>query len=346
MRQPLQANGVLIMKKQNYGVMLIGEEHARAIYDRPDVRMVAVIDADENRAQVFRRRFGAQYCGMDYRPFLLGSEVDIVLLAVNARSHAPILLDCLAAGKHVLCEKPLAPDEESLNRCAEAIRSANSQVLVGHILRHSPAYQLVRRLIDDGKIGRPQLFRMIQNHQCVDWVRYQKLLEDCTPLVDCGVHYIDVTQWFTSSRVTEIGGMAARIDTDSPRNNYAMLTMKTESGVSAFFECVWSRHAVASNVKEFIGTKGCLRISPGCDRPCAHNKGDLVEYIDGETDAYEQYNLGTSGKNMTGQFEHLLNMIEKGTPAAPTLEEVLRAQRIAFAADRAAGNASPYGTRL
>ena len=83
-------------------------------------------------------------------------------------------------------------------------------------------YDLVRQ----EEIGQLRLARMVQNHHTMNWERYKKLLEDCSSIVDCGVHYIDVLQWITGSPVVEVGGMETWIETDSRHPNYGMITLR------------------------------------------------------------------------------------------------------------------------
>ena len=109
-----------------YGVMLIGcghigEEHLADIYYRDNVRIEAVVDQQPERAALFARKYGARHSGTDYRPFLDSKAVDIVIIATYANTHLPILEDCLAAGKHVLCEKPIADSQIGRASCRERV---------------------------------------------------------------------------------------------------------------------------------------------------------------------------------------------------------------------------------
>ena len=92
------------------------------------------------------------------------------------------------------------------------MKQTDRKVLVAHVLRHNRSYIRVRELIRGGAIGTLRLARMVQNHHAMDWARYKRLLADTSPLVDCGVHYIDVLQWFTGSSIVEVSGMETFID--------------------------------------------------------------------------------------------------------------------------------------
>ena len=103
--------------QKRYGVMLIGcghigQQHIEDIYYRDNIKVVACVDFNEAVARQFASRYGGEWdakYGTDYKPFLSDPELDIVIIATYAETHLPIMRDCIAAGKHVLCEKPIAP---------------------------------------------------------------------------------------------------------------------------------------------------------------------------------------------------------------------------------------------
>ncbi len=173
------------MSKQ-YGVVLIGcghigQQHIEDIYYRDNIRMVGVVDQDPARAAQFARRYAAEAWDTDYRPFLTRRDVDIVIVASYVDSHLPITRDCLAAGKHVLCEKPIAGSLGDALEFFNLVQHSSSKVLIAHILRHNRSYQTIARLIADGAIGELKAMRMVQNHHALNWPRYKRLMEDCSP---------------------------------------------------------------------------------------------------------------------------------------------------------------------
>lgn len=132
--------------KKTYGIVLIGcghigESHIEDIYYRDGIRIVGVVDLVEEQAQAFARKYGALSYGTDYRPYLTREDVDIVIIATYAGSHFAILKDCLAAGKHVLCEKPMtAPTSHDAHRFYELVKASGPKVLIAHVLRHNQTY--------------------------------------------------------------------------------------------------------------------------------------------------------------------------------------------------------------
>lgn len=323
-----------------YGVMLIGcghigMEHLLGIYHRDNVRIEAVVDCDPEKAQAAARRCGALHWDTDYRPYLGSERVDIVIIATYTDSHLSILRDCLAAHKHVLCEKPIALTEEEGCAFVEAVKAAPEKVLIAHILRHNRSYQKIRELIQSGAIGELTLFRMSQNHHAMDWPRYCRLMEDCSPTVDCGVHYYDIAQWITGSRITEVTGFGQKTQLDTPRENYTLVTFRMENGVGGFYEAGWGQSIRACNVKEFIGTKGRITLELQSRRNPDSEEGDLLTVYHSDTGVYETINVQAAYKDMYAQLQTLIDMIETDAPGDPTIDEVWSAFLVAQAADKA-----------
>ena len=193
---------------KTYGTILIGcghigLEHIAEIHYRENVNLVACVDINPDAARMAAHRYGAQTFGTDYRPFLERDDVDIVIIATYTDSHLRILKDCFAKGKHVICEKPIAGSLEDGAEFVRTVKGSKQKCLVAHILRHNDSYIKIKKLIDDGAIGELKLIRMTQNHHAMNWERYKRLLGDCSPIIDCGVHYTDVVQWFSGQKITK-----------------------------------------------------------------------------------------------------------------------------------------------
>ena len=325
---------------KTYGVMLIGcghigQEHIQDIYFRDEFRIEAVVDHDMDRVKEFMRRYNAKDGGTDYRPFLQNSSIDIVIIATYASSHLSILEHCLQAGKHVLCEKPLARTLEDARKFCKLVREASSKVLVAHILRHNRSYQAIAELIHSGAIGQLRLIRMVQNHHAMNWQRYQRLMEDCPPVVDCGVHYLDIMQWFSGSKITQISGISTKLDPDSPCDNFGMIHVRMENGCVGYYEAGWSKSISAQNVKEFVGDRGRITLTLQSNRAQDNEEGDLISIYHSDTGEYLTRNIPAKYKDMYGQMRRLVDMIEQDAPANPTMEQVFQAFQAALTAQKA-----------
>ena len=332
------------MKK--YGILLIGCgyigcEHLKDIYCRPEFEIVAVVDKSEERAALAAKKYNALSYGKDYKPFLSDKQIQIVIIATYPDTHLKIAKECLLYGKHVLCEKPIARTfEESLKFYNMALKS-KCKVQVAYILRHNKSYHKIKELIDSKIIGELKVIRMVQNQHISDWSRYCSLLENCMPIVDCGVHYIDIVRWFTGSEITKVSGFGTKIDEDSPKYNYTIMNFETENGCQGFYESCWSRNIGAQNVKEFIGTEGRITLTLAKHRGEEIADGDLIRIYPKDSEEYRSICYKSVYKDMYAQILSLINSIENDTPTVPSLEDVFKAQQIALEAEKAILNKIP-----
>ncbi len=333
--------GIDMKEDKKYGIVLvgcgyIGRIHIEDIYDLPNVSLIGVVDYNLDAALQFEKRYNALSHSTDYREYLDDDRVDIFIIATYTQSHVPILLDAIAHGKHVLCEKPLSDNLADTEACIREIEKSDCKVLIGHILRHSPTYSKIAEIIQNGGIGEPKVMRIVQNHHALNWKRYASLLDHTSPIVDCGIHYIDLAQWLSGQRIIRLSGCGAILEPDVSGYNYGMLTMTLSGGAVAFFEAGWSKSIAGGNVKEFIGTKGRIRMVMGADRPVQHEEGDLIEWYETETEEYHIINMKKElVKDMKSQFLYLIAMIEQNLPANPSYDDVLSSMRAAFAGDLA-----------
>ena len=332
---------------KSYGILVIGcghigMQHLLDIYYRDDIRIEAVVDQNPAAAEAAAHRCGALNWGTDYLPFLKSDRVDIVIIATYTSTHLTILRDCLAHHKHVLCEKPIGETLDQGMEFVQTVKAAKEKVLIGHILRHNASYQKMRELIQSGAIGELRLVRMAQNHHTLlDWERHRRLLEDCSPAVDCGVHYFDVVQWFTGSKIVEVHGFGARTQDDVARDNCNLITFRLENGCAGYYEVAWGQSIRTNNLKEFIGTKGRISLDMVISRNEDGEEGDKITVYHSDTGVYEIVNVHTIYKNMYGQLKALIAMIENDTPGNPTIDEVWQAFRVAQAAQQSIETGKP-----
>ena len=322
-----------------YNIVLIGcghmgEVHLKDIYTRENINIYGVVDLQEERARSFAKKFGADSYGTDYMRYLKDDRCDIVICATYPRSHLTILKQCVKYKKHLLCEKPITADIESAKEFVRLTKGADSKVLIGHILRHNETYRKAAKMIQDGQIGHPIVMRMTQNHHVLSWEKYRSLLENASPIVDCGVHYIDICRWFTGAEVTDVSGIASVLDAECPSGqyNYGLMTMRLSDGSIAYYEAGWSRTVAANNTKEFIGPKGRIKIIERENREY-HEEGDLIEFYEKDTGNYNIINIDCVRRPTGAQLMHLIKMIEEDAPALPSIDDVYESLAIAIRAD-------------
>lgn len=327
--------------RKAYNVAIIGcghmgEAHMNYIYYKDNVHITYACDLDIERAKVFQKKYGVKKVTTDYLSCVTQADVDIVIICTYPSTHLAILMECIKHRKHVICEKPIATNLEDGEKFVDLVKAhPECKVLIGHILRHNTTYKKVAEMIHNGAIGSPIIFRMVQNHHTMDWNKYLALLKETSPIVDCGVHYIDIMQWFTGSEITQVQAIALRTEEEVPEDkyNYGLMTLKLEDGSVGYYEAGWGNTISSDNLKEFVGPKGRIRLVYGKNRTWHQEEGDLIEYYRYPEKTYEVINIVSERKPTDVQFNFLVKMIETDCKATPTIDEVYESFKIALQAD-------------
>ncbi|MFW0793208.1 Gfo/Idh/MocA family oxidoreductase [Gordonia sp. CPCC 205515] len=178
--------------------------------DRPDVRLVAIADANPAIADDNAKRYGYDRAEYDWQAIAAADDIDVVSVVVANHLHREMVEGLLAAGKHVLCEKPLAGSLADAEAMLEAARNASTQAAVGYTYRRAPAVEMIRRELAVGTIG--DLVHFNGHYWCdyaldptspITW-RYQGG-PGTGALADVGSHLIDLSE-FVCGPIVEISG--------------------------------------------------------------------------------------------------------------------------------------------
>ena len=204
----------------------VGWRQAPRVFDLPEQIETAVV-VGRNRAAVEEaaRHWGWAEAATDWREVIARDDIDVVDVVTPGASHAEIAIAALDAGKHVLCEKPLANSvgqAEAMTAAAERARARGIRAMVGFTYRRVPAVTLLRDLIAEGRIGRVQQVRAAYRQ---DWLvdpsvplgwRLQKEHAGSGALGDIGAHIVDMTQFVTGQAVRAVSGSIETIVKERP----------------------------------------------------------------------------------------------------------------------------------
>lgn len=302
----------------------MGSVHLDDIYMLENVCVYGVVDTDITKAKDFARRYNAKSYSATYKEYMEDENTDIIICATYPDSHLEILKNCVKYKKHLLCEKPITAGIDEAKEFVSLVKSSDIKVQIGFILRFNETYRKVAEMIQKGSIGKPLVIRMAQNHHVMNWQKYGSLLKNASPIVDCGVHYVDVCRWFTGGEITDINGIASKTDSEVPDNsyNYGMLTFSLSDGSVAFYEAGWGNTIAANNMKEFIGPLGRIEIIEREHRSDCQEEGDLIRYYKYPEKEYKTINIDCKRRPTGTQLEHLIKMIEEDVSAVPSIDEV------------------------
>ena len=327
---------------KTYNIALIGcgqmgAAHLDDIYYKENVRITYVCDLNAEKAEFFKRKYNAENVITDYKKCIAAPDVDIIIAATYPSTHLSILKECIANKKHLLCEKPITADLEEGREFVKLVKdNPQIEVLIGHILRHNTTYNKVFEMINSGAIGFPIIMRMAQNHHTMNWQKYLNLIKETSPIIDCGVHYIDVMRWFTGAEIIDVSGVGLRTADDVPADkfNYGIMTVKLSDGSVGYYEAGWANTMSSDNLKEFIGPKGRIKLVYRKDRQTHQEEGDLIEYYKYPEKTYELINIDSKRKPTGKQLDCLIDMIENNVCSTPTIDDVWKSFEIASKADR------------
>ncbi len=191
-------------------------------------------------------------------------EPDLVCIATYTESHAAYAIAAMEAGAHVFVEKPLADNIEDARCVVETAERLGRKLVVGYILRVHPSWM---RFIDEARdLGGPYVFRLNLNQQSTgaEWEVHKALMQSTSPIVDCGVHYVDVMCQITDARPTEVRGMGLRLTDEIAPDmyNYGHFQVLFEDGSCGWYEAAWGPmiSETAYFVKDVIAPTGAVSI--------------------------------------------------------------------------------------
>ncbi|RLP92315.1 MULTISPECIES: Gfo/Idh/MocA family protein [unclassified Micromonospora] len=214
------------------GYAFMGAAHSQAwrtvnrVYDLPArARMALICGRDTGNVAAAADRLGWDAYTTDWRDLISRDDIDVVDVCTPGDSHAEIALAALAAGKHVLCEKPLAntvAEARAMTAAADTARAAGVRSMCGFNYRRVPAVTMMRQLVADGRLG---VIRHVRATYLQDWIvdpqfplvwRLQKDRAGSGALGDIGAHIIDLTQFVTGQRITGVSAVTETFVKERP----------------------------------------------------------------------------------------------------------------------------------
>lgn len=254
----------------------MGASHARAYHKLKEFEIVGLVSRTPESRRKLSEELGGYPDFADFDEALAIAKPDVVSINTYAETHVDYTIKALKAGAHVFVEKPLATTVEDAQRVVNLARSVNKKVVVGYILRVHPAWA---QFVDIAQgLGKPLVMRMNLNQQShgKNWETHKNLMNSMSPIVDCGVHYVDVMCMMTRSRPVRVSAIGARLtDEISPdMYNYGQLQVTFDDGSVGWYEAGWGpmMSETAYFVKDVIGPKGCVSI---IDTPKADGSQDI-----------------------------------------------------------------------
>lgn len=239
------------------GAGVMGADHARIIATQiPGATLQVVCDADGARAAAIAAETGASQSSSDAKAVIAGPSVDAVLIASPDATHGELTIACIAAGKPVLCEKPLAPtSEECLKVIAAEVRAGKRMVQVGFMRRFDPSYVEMKQVLRGGAIGRPVMFHCFhRNVSAPSWFTSEMAITNSAP------HEFDIARFVLDAECKSISAFQPKFGGSSRPGAPVMMVVETMAGQLVNIE-VNVNAAYGYDVRgELVGEKGSVSL--------------------------------------------------------------------------------------
>lgn len=242
----------------------MGASHARAYHNIKAFKVVGLVSRGSNKRAELNKLIGPYPEFDDFETALEATKPQVVSINSYPDTHAEYAIKSLNAGAHVFLEKPIATNLEDARLVVDCAIKNKRKLAIGYILRVHPAWKHFVKM--SGSLGKPLVMRMNLNQQSYgdNWTTHKNLMESMSPIVDCGVHYVDVMCQMTGSTPVAVSAIGARLSDEISENmyNYGQLQVRFEDGSVGWYEAGWGPmiSETAYFVKDVIGPKGSISL--------------------------------------------------------------------------------------
>ena len=332
----------------------MGSSHALAYHQLDGFEICGLVSTGKSK-EVLNEKLGGGYTlYTDYEEALKSTQPDAVCISTYPDTHESYAIMAFEKGCHVFIEKPLADTVEGSVRVRDAANKAGKKLVVGYILRHHPSWE---RFIEVSQtLGKPLVMRMNLNQQSQTemWTLHRNLMKSLSPIVDCGVHYIDVMCQMTRSKPVQVSAIGAKLTDEIPDDNYnyGQLQIRFEDGSVGWYEAGWGPmiSETAFFVKDVFGPKGSVSIvakeaggAGKSDSIEAHTKTESLLVHHADLDENDRFAKEDEWIDLTDEPDHnelckreqqyFLRSIKEDIDLSDHMEDAINSLRIAFACD-------------
>lgn len=332
------------MDKIKVGVIGCGSiaihRHVPEYAANPNVEIVALCDVVKERAEALADKYGGTVY-TDYMDVINREDIDAVSVCLPNYLHAPVSIAALEAGKHVLCEKPMATSAEEAEAMIRAAKSSGKILMIGHNQRLMPPHVKARQILESGELGKIYSFRTAFGHAgpegwCVDkskktWF-FRKKEAFVGAMGDLGVHKADLIRWLLGEEIVEVGAFVETrgktyddgqlIDVD----DNAVCVLKSESGIIGTLTASWTYRGGEDNSTTIYCEKGVMKLGADPDFEV------VVNYTNGQRACYKVGEIATNEKQASsGVIDLFVKHVVNGEQPIISGDEGYKALKIVLA---------------
>ncbi len=319
--------------------------HAPAWRQIPQARVIATCDIIKERADQARAELGITKSFSSLDELLASDGIDLVDICTPHPSHAELAIKALRAGKHVICEKPMALKIEDAARMIEAAKESGRHLYIGHTRRFDRRWVGVKEQLAAGRIGEPVSMHWSER----SWAGFAEDSWRWDPhnggvLMDLGVHVADLFAWFFDSDATEVYTKGLSVRAEARKKgclDFALVQVGFSKGQQGLMEVSWAHpkeYAPFYSSLEIIGTKGKLTLTDHDSAPL------LVIKERPEVPRYSPL-LSTYPEAFVGELAHFIDGISRKIAPRITLDDAYRAVEVIAKALESAATGQPVALR-
>ena len=313
--------------------------HIPEYLDNPDVQLAGLFDLNQERAKALADKTGCKAYN-SIEELLADKEIDAVSVCAANHVHAQITSDALNAGKHVLCEKPMAITIEDCEAMVSTAKKTGKKLMIGQNQRFAKAHVEAKKLLKEGAIGDVATFRTTFGHGgpetwSVDagpqnWF-FDKKRAAMGAMADLGIHKTDLIQYLLDDVVAETTAQVVTLDKRDAAGNLigvddnAICIYKMKKGTIGTMTASWTYYGEEDNSTVLYGTKGIMKIYS--------NPSYCIEVIrrDGGKVLYDIDQIQTNdNQTKSGIIDAFVRSIVQDTEPEVSGESVLSAMRAVF----------------
>lgn len=314
--------------------------HVPEYHSRSDCRIIGYYDPITERAQNLADKYGGKVFG-SVEELLENNEIDAVSVCTSNKYHAPITIAALKAGKHVLCEKPMATSVEEAQQMIDTASQAGKFLMIGHNQRLAPAHIKAKEILKSGEIGRVLTFRTTFGHGGPEFWSQDKgrhtwffKQEDAFigAMGDLGVHKADLIRWLIDDEIVEVKAYVSTLhktnDKDEPIevDDNAVCLLKSKTGIYGTLTASWTYYGDEDNSTVLYCTDGVMRIYDNPEFPVEITKKNREKVF------YKVGRIQTNeAQSNSGVIDMFIDGINSGKEPEINGEEGLAALRIVLA---------------
>lgn len=314
--------------------------HIPEYAENPDCELAVFYNPTRKRAEDMAAKYGGKVYDTP-EELLADPAIDAVSVCAANYAHAELTIKALRAGKHVLCEKPMATNIEDCEAMAAAAAESGKFLMIGHNQRLAKAHVRAKQLIDAGTIGRIVTFRTTFGHGGPEtwsinpgkntWF-FDKKKAAMGVMADLGVHKTDLIQYLTGQRVVRTTAKLVTLDKRGEDgeligvDDNAVCIYEMSGGAFGTMTASWTFYGAEDNSTVLYGTKGIMKIY---DDP-AHSI--VVTLADGEKQMYDVEQIQTNdNQTKSGVIDLWIDCLKNGRAPEISGESALYAMRAVFA---------------